>query len=134
MVPHVAINFSTLGKEAVPPRVNQDVSVINAKLFRRTYKRFEMNYELKEIIPTDQPLFQSFQDNRDPLSYTRTRIEIIYNVSLFFFFSFLNQLPDFATSSKPVFSGYEWKIFHVRSSPSQNVDGNGRYHLGCAIN
>lgn len=134
MVPHVAINFSTLGKEAVPPRVNQDVSVINAKLFRGTYKRFEMNYELNEIIPTDQPLFQSFQDNRDPLSYTWTRIEIIYNVSLFFFFSFLNQLPDFATSSKPVFSGYEWKIFHVRSSPSQNVDGNGRYHLGCAIN
>lgn len=70
MVPHVAINFSTLGKEAVPPRVNQDVSVINAKLFRGTYKRFEMNYELNEIIPTDQTLFQSFQDNRDPLSYT----------------------------------------------------------------
>lgn len=53
MVLHVAINFSTLGKEAVPSQVNQDASVINEKLFRRTYKRFEMNYELNEIIPTD---------------------------------------------------------------------------------
>lgn len=54
MALHVAMNLSTLGKKAVPPQVNQGVSVINAKLSRRTYKRFEMNYESNEIIPTDK--------------------------------------------------------------------------------